>query len=154
MAEQMLLDAREAVESSRAEGDPFDLAKLYEKAVKKLEVLCSEPVPTDIAGRIALFRRIWSAAHGEPMCNELDITGTTHEWAPLGFLCKILSDEQTEQYLGAAKPTLTRCRELTFEIMDKLESTEKLERGDTVCWRYYDDSGEPAGWYFIGARYD
>jgi hypothetical protein len=149
MAQKSLSEMREAVENDRAEGDPYGLLESHEEAIKELEALSSEPMPSDVPGQIDLFRRIWSATvGGEPLCNVLDTLGTTHEWRPYEFLCHILSDEETQQYLGVPKPTLAQSRKAGGDLMDR------LERGDTVCWRYYDQSAKPLGWYFMGAQFD
>jgi hypothetical protein len=149
MAEESLADMRQSVEDDRAEGDPYGLQESHVEAIKELEALSSEPIPVDVPGQIELFRKIWSArALGEPICNVLDTKGTTREWQPYEFLCHILSDEESQQYLGTQKPTLAQSRKAGADLM------EQLERGDTVCWRYYEPTGEPLGWYFMGAQFD
>jgi hypothetical protein len=149
MAGQWTAEMRQAIAQDKDDGDPYGLLESHEEALKELELLCSQPIPADMPGRIALFRTIWSAsALGEPICNVLDTTGTTREWRPYEFLCHILSDEEVLEYLGTQRPTLADSREKSFALH------EKLERGDSICWAYYGESGNPLGWYFVGAQFD
>jgi hypothetical protein len=142
-------EMRQAIANDKAEGNPYGLLESHEEALKELESLCSQPIPADIAGQIELFRKIWiTCALGEPICNVLDTTGTTREWRSCEFLCHILSDEEVLQYFGTQKPTLDQSMQFNYDLY------EKLERGDSICWRYHDEAGNPLGWYFVGTQFD
>ncbi len=51
------------------------------------------------------------------------------------------------QYLGTDRPTLADSQIASDDLR------EQLQRGRSVCWRYYDESGSFAGWYFMGGAW-
>jgi hypothetical protein len=149
MASSAIPEMRQQIADLKAEGDPFGLLESHERALEELESLCAQPIPSDIPGQITLFRKVWNAvALGEPICNLLDTTGTTREWRPYEFLCHILSDEEVLQFFDTPRPTLDQSMQFNYDLY------EKLERGDSVCWRYHDKAGNPLGWYFMGTQFD
>lgn len=149
MVREAVSDRRQEIAAARAEGDPYGLAESYENSLPELETLCSQPIPADKPAQIELFRKFWYATSlGEPICNVLDTVGITHEPPNEPFWCRVLTEEDLRQYVGSDKPTLPQSKQASYAVHDL------LERGDSVCWPYYDESGNALGYYFVGTRFD
>lgn len=147
MLRQAIPEQRKSIEAAKAEGDPYDLVEYYQGVIESLEPLCSQPVPSDTAGKIELLRKIMSA-YGEPISNVLDTTGITRDRNAERFLCYALSDSEVRQFFGSEKPTLAQSRKALVTLQTQ------LVRGNSACWQYHDEKGHPLGWYFVGAQFD
>ncbi len=149
MVREAVAGRREEIAGARAEGDPYGLADSYEESLAELESLCSQPLPVDKPGQIELFRKIWYAmALGEPIGNLLDTVGITREPPDDPFWCRELSEDEMRQYVGSDKPTIAQSKKACYTVSDI------LDRGASVCWPYYDNSGNGLGYYFVGASFD
>ena len=70
---QHLANARRAVALTEAEGDEYGVLEIYQREVRLLERLCSQPIPQDFEGQIEILRKI-NANTGEGIGNVLDVT--------------------------------------------------------------------------------
>lgn len=137
--------ARKALAITRAEGDPYDLAELYEGEVTYLESVATRPLPGDVTSRLVILRGMY-ANSGEGIGNVLDIETVAPQ--PALFSAKPLDEAETQRLTGTPRPTAAQARSALPAI------AEQLHRGDCVCFPVYDDAGQPAGWHFIGATVD
>jgi hypothetical protein len=140
-----LANARETLAHTRAEGDPYDLAELYETEVAFLEGLSSEPLPPDTASRLLILRRLY-ANSGEGIGNVLDVESVSPEREL--FAAQPLDETETQRLIGAARPTAAQVHRALEAIANE------LGRGECICFPVYDDSSRPVGWQFLGYTVD
>ncbi len=146
MAGDALSAMRESLDAGI--GELFGFREQQERALHELESLSAAPMPVDTAGQIDVLRKIFGAMGlGRASSTVLDARGTTPEWCSDASLCHILGETEVSQYLGTDRPTLADSQKASDDLR------EQLQRGRSVCWRYYDESGSFAGWYFMGGAW-
>ena len=142
-----LANARGAVAAAEAEGDPYELLEMYQKQVRLLEQLCSQPIPQDFEGQIEILRKI-SAYSGEGIGNVLDVTGISERRSI--HAAQRLRESEVIRLVGTERPTRAQAKKAIYKI------NEELGRGECVCFPIYDsvEKNRPVGWYFVGNTID
>ncbi|HEY7156704.1 MAG TPA: hypothetical protein VH575_22235 [Gemmataceae bacterium] len=172
-----LANARGAVAAAEAEGDPYELLEMYQKQVRLLEQLCSQPIPQDFEGQIKILRQI-SASSGQGIGNILDIERISKRRQY--NVAQPLSGPELIRLVGTERPTRTQARKAIYRINEELsrrtkvlskayaktpgnsgvfakeDSTIYLGRGECVCFPIYDsgEKNQPEGCYFVGNTID
>lgn len=144
---QHLADARSAVALTEAEGDEYGVLESYQREVRLLERLCSQPIPQDFEGQIEILRKI-NANTGEGIGNVLDVTGVSEQ---RGIdTARRLREPDMFRLTGIENPTRAQVHEAIEKISDE------LKRGECVCFPIYESAGtnRPMGWYFVGMTSD
>jgi hypothetical protein len=142
-----LANARGAVASTEAEGDPYELLEMYQKEVRLLEQLCSQPIPQDFEGQIKILRQI-CASSGQGIGNILDIERISKRRRY--NVAQPLSGPELIRLVGTERPTRAQAKKAIYKI------NEELGRGECVCFPVYDsgEKNQPVGWYFVGNTID
>lgn len=142
---ERLRSMRQSVSHLESEGDEYGLLGIYTEQVRLLEGLCSRPIPEDPPERIRILREV-EAYGGEGIGNVLDVEGIagSRDYPT----AQRLPEEEVERLVGTTRPTLEQARDLAHRI------NAELNRGEGVCFPFYDTSGRPAGWYFVGNTID
>jgi hypothetical protein len=139
-----LASYRQAVETTKAEGDPYELLDFYQGQLESLERMLSMPIPADAQERIELLRKA-EAGSGQGIGNVLDVQGISSKRAIC--VAQPLDHAEMARLVGTQRPTLVEARVAADRIY--------LNRAECVCFPFYDaDSGEPVGWYFVGYTID
>ena len=145
LIEQHLDSAQGAVAATEAD-DEYGLLDFYRGELSKMEEIAAAGVPDKVDERIALVRRIYDSS-GQGIGNVLDVTdvsdvGGTHVARPY-------TRDDLIDLGGTDRPTLTECEQLIGPI------NERLDRGESVCFRVYsDDRSTSVGWCFVGNTVD
>jgi len=144
LIEEHLKSAREAVEITKREGDPYDLMAMYREQLAMLEQVSSEPLPEGSMERIELLRKLYGNS-GEGIGNVLDVEGVSEEG---GFLiARILKRDDLQSLFGTLTPTEEDVEPAISSIF------EMVDRGESVCFPVYSEE-EPVAWQFIGCTID
>ena len=136
--------AKESVEAAQADGDPYNLLEIYQEKLELMQRLCSLPIPDDPAAKVEIVRQIFSDTF-EGIGNVLDVNRISEQRDLLA--AQRLGESEIARLTGTDKPSLVEARSSIDQI------NGELGRGECVCFPFY-ESGEPAGWYFVGNTID
>jgi hypothetical protein len=139
--------AREAVECTQAEGDPYELLEFYREEVALLERVARRPLPETPGARVKLLRKV-CASSGQGIGNVLDIERVS---ARRGTnVAQRLPAAELSRLVGSDRPTAAQARAALVKI------NEELGRGEAVCFLIYAarDRRKAVGWYFVGNTID
>ncbi|QEL17597.1 hypothetical protein [Limnoglobus roseus] len=139
-----LASAREAVRLTEAD-DPYNLLDHYRAEVARFEELAAFPPPATPDDEIARLRMLYKAS-GEGIGCVLDVThvndgGGVH-------VARRLPVAEVARLCGADRPTAVAAGLAVGRI------NAELGRGYSVCFPFYDESGRPSGWCFVGNTID
>jgi hypothetical protein len=139
-----LHSAREAVRLTEAEGDPYEILGFHQDCLACLEELASRPIPEAARDQIEFVREIekWS---GEGVGNILDVTGVSGDGS---MDARVLTPDDVRKFCGTDHPTRPQAVAAVYGI------NEKLDRGESACFPFFDAEGNPIGWYFVGNTID
>lgn len=145
--QEHLTSARDALESTQAEGDPYGLLDFYREQVATFEEIASKPLPADPQERVEIVRRLYSGS-GEGIGNVLDILDVSESGGML--TARPLRPDELRATLGTETPSST----LDPETFGPLYYA--LGRGESVCFPVYEggNPSKPVGWYFIAYTID
>jgi hypothetical protein len=137
--------AREAV-AATAEDDPYGLAEHYAAELERLERIASQPIPTDLDGRLHLLRTLHESG-GEGIGNVLDVTGVSQQGG--FFVTKVLGPDELQRTFGTDRPASDWKTQVEPDFFDK------IGRGESVCFPLFaDDETDPIEWCFFGYSVD
>lgn len=140
-----LASAREAFDLTQ-QNDEYGLHDFYRGEAARLEELATLPSPAGPQEEIDRLRTLYSTS-GEGIGSILDVTHVDDRGGM--HVARRLPDDEIRHFCKTARPTLGRAVAAVSKV------NEKLRRGDSVCFPYYDPDGtEPAGWYFVGNTID
>ena len=141
-----LAEAREALALTRAGNDPPSLRDhlldVYGADIAYLEGVQSQPLPPDLAGRLAIVRRVCGADGCGGLLDvvAVDSTGAFATARPLS------ADERVTVF-GTAKPTAVDVRRDRGRLAE-------VGRAESYCYPVYDDAGTGVAWHFYGRTFD
>lgn len=144
VTQEHLTSARNALQTTKAEGDPYGLLDFYRSQVDMLEGIA---IPADPPNQIDILRRINSGS-GEGIGNVLDILDVSESGGPL------MSRPLRTDELLAVFGTETPLSKMNPESVGPLYGM--LGRGESICFPIYNDGdpSKPVGWCFVGYTID
>jgi hypothetical protein len=136
--------AREALRLTEQD-DPYGLLDYYRGEVARLERLAALPPPLSLRETIDRLRALFSTS-GEGIGSILDVTHVSQRGGM--HVARQLAEDEIQRYCGTTHPTRRQAVAAVSPI-----NTE-LERGESVCFPYYNEKAIPLGWYFVGNTID
>lgn len=141
-----VVDARRALKDTAAGKLPPELKaqllELYTAAVAELETVQSAPLPTNLAGQLAIVRRV---CEPDGVGGVLDVTrvGIAEDCRS----ARLLTSDELHGLLGTSRPTVADVRAGGHRLPDP-------GRGGCICFPLFDSAGQRVAWQFIGCEID
>ncbi len=148
---ESLRNAKETVRFTREQGDEYNVLSIYQADLAYLEDVVSRPLPTDPQERLDIPRRI-QASGGQGLGNILDIESVCDaaEFGDEGWplVSHPLPDDDLLVAFGSTTPTIEQAKKAGLKF------ARRLGRGESVCFKVYDESRQPVGWWFAECTID
>jgi hypothetical protein len=135
-------DAEQALQAEQESGDRFGLAAIWAKQLKTIADVKSKPLPQSTQEQIESLRRVLPEGYG----GVLDVTAVDEAGGV--DVVRPLTPQQVEELFGTTRPTLETVRKSLHGVM------AQLDRGESVAFAAYDESGTPTHWVFLGNTVD